>query len=284
MRTRNESGRTSETLLKVHTSSVSVELRRNIYRHQGGDTYRLKHPVVEMSFSGRPATGEIYFRGKGGDIGGMVGRLIFLPSAIPMDARWQAGAETSLICEFSNAAASRFPDLSEAELANAISLSSPRMLAVMTDIREELERKNFHYETVVEGYALQLAGLLARHFEMYRHSGRLPRPDRLPRAQFEEVVASLHGRRGTPRMRELANELGYSEGHFSRLFQATVGCSFTEYVVAKKMAWAEEILRSTAIPIKEIAFELGYEVSADFSRAFRSHGGISPREYRRTRH
>jgi YesN/AraC family two-component response regulator len=48
-----------------------------------------------------------------------------------------------------------------------------------------------------------------------------------------------------------------------------------------KIKRAGELLRHTLIPVKEIAFSLGYEEPAYFTNQFRKILGISPREYRK---
>jgi len=46
------------------------------------------------------------------------------------------------------------------------------------------------------------------------------------------------------------------------------------------MHGAAEVLRSSTLPIKAVAYELGYRSVRAFARAFRSVQGVSPSNYR----
>lgn len=275
-----EAGKHSEILGEVQTSSMKLELRRTFFTEKGESNISMRRGMLELALDGRPATGELYFKGSEGRVGGAVGQLVYVPPSVPFEGRWGSGVETSLCCFFSPKAAAFLPRLSDRELASAPALNSPRIVNLMMHMREELERRDVHHMVVLEGLGLQLAGLLARHFQILTYSASSVGQGRVPHAHFEQIIESLHGRRGTPTMMMVADELGYSEGHFGRLFQATVGLKFSDYVMDRRMRSAEEMLRTTTMSINDIASELGYDVPANFSRAFRRNLGVSPREFR----
>ena len=81
-----------------------------------------------------------------------------------------------------------------------------------------------------------------------------------------------------PPTAHLATELGTSSSRLMRLFKAVDGRTIGEFVTAMRMARALELMQERRLSITQIAFEVGYEHSANFSTAFRRHYGITPRQ------
>jgi two-component system response regulator YesN len=78
----------------------------------------------------------------------------------------------------------------------------------------------------------------------------------------------------------LAEKYGFSISHFSRLFKATVGENFKDYLVRIRMNEAKRLLAGSEKRIQEIAAAVGYRDQHYFSEAFRKHTGCTPKEYR----
>ena len=79
---------------------------------------------------------------------------------------------------------------------------------------------------------------------------------------------------------ELSHTLGVSDTQLFRLFGTYLKDSPLSYFNAMKIKRAAELLRHTLIPIKEIAFSLGYEEPAYFTNQFREKMRVSPQKYR----
>lgn len=79
-----------------------------------------------------------------------------------------------------------------------------------------------------------------------------------------------------------ASEVGLSPSHFSALFSRTTGETFKTYLTRLRIERAQELLRSTSLPVAEVAERSGYSDPHYFSSAFRRAVGVSPREYRET--
>jgi AraC-like DNA-binding protein len=58
------------------------------------------------------------------------------------------------------------------------------------------------------------------------------------------------------------------------------GTSFRTLLDQSRFEQAREMLKGTATPVMEIAYALGYESPANFSRAFQRWAGVSPRQFR----
>ena len=75
-------------------------------------------------------------------------------------------------------------------------------------------------------------------------------------------------------------------GEYLQIWPATLKCLFREKAGASPVAYfqklkfgrAEKMLVEKKMPVKAVAFELGYRHANDFSRAYRRFAGQSPRE------
>lgn len=73
----------------------------------------------------------------------------------------------------------------------------------------------------------------------------------------------------------IANNVGYSEYHFSRLFHETMGCSVMEYVRKRRIYRASEDIMDGK-KIVDAAYEYGWQSHNSFTRAFKSEYGFPP--------
>ena len=78
--------------------------------------------------------------------------------------------------------------------------------------------------------------------------------------------------------------LHFNISYFCRLFKKNFGDTFQTYLLRYRLERSKILLKSTASPITEIAFQVGFNSPAYYSLMFRKHNGISPTEYRRQGH
>jgi AraC family transcriptional regulator len=81
-------------------------------------------------------------------------------------------------------------------------------------------------------------------------------------------------------LEELANAAGLSAFHFARAFKAATGQSPLQYVIALRMTRAQVLLRSSQLPVAEIAYRVGYEDVSRFGQHFKRHTGATPGAFR----
>jgi AraC-like DNA-binding protein len=79
---------------------------------------------------------------------------------------------------------------------------------------------------------------------------------------------------------ELADRAGMSSSAFFEHFRAVTGTSPLQYQKDLRLLRAREALRSTNAKVSEIAFTVGYESSAQFSREYARKFGVPPRQDR----
>lgn len=70
-----------------------------------------------------------------------------------------------------------------------------------------------------------------------------------------------------------------SPTYLSSRFKKEIGASFTEYLLDYRMDKAKELLKDKLISCKEAAYKVGYGDYIQFSKMFKKHVGISPKEY-----
>lgn len=79
---------------------------------------------------------------------------------------------------------------------------------------------------------------------------------------------------------ELADHVGMSQSAFFEHFKAVTGTSPLQYQKDLRLLHAREALRASDAKVSEIAFRVGYESSAQFSREYARKFGLSPRQDR----
>jgi AraC-like DNA-binding protein len=81
----------------------------------------------------------------------------------------------------------------------------------------------------------------------------------------------------------LAARAGLSPFHFIRAFSAAFGQTPHQYVRAKRIERAKELLVTTPLPVTEICDQIGFQSLGSFSSLFRRLTGETPAQYRAKR-
>jgi len=102
----------------------------------------------------------------------------------------------------------------------------------------------------------------------------------------ERIVAALQRLDGLPYTEKfvegrLAGEFGLGVSQFVRLFKQELGETPKQYFGQRRRDYARQMLAGSAVPIKEVALNLGFERLSDFSAWFKKHFEIAPRQFRR---
>jgi YesN/AraC family two-component response regulator len=130
--------------------------------------------------------------------------------------------------------------------------------------------------TAVFGNAL--AGILAREKSLAVER-ILQTPPAGKRADIERTIASISLRElGLERV---AERLGMSSQHLSRLFKELFGMRFVEYSTGLRIEAAKAALADEGITVEELCHRLGWSDAAHFTKVFKARTGLTPKAYAR---
>jgi len=79
---------------------------------------------------------------------------------------------------------------------------------------------------------------------------------------------------------ELARLATMSRSAFAARFREVVGRTPASYLTAIRMEAARDLLRTEDVTVTELAYRVGYNSDAGFSRAFQRHTGVAPSRWR----
>lgn len=82
-------------------------------------------------------------------------------------------------------------------------------------------------------------------------------------------------------IKDIAERLGLDRSYFSAIFSERVGTSPSEYLINLRLAKAAELMTVYGERPSTAAMSVGYEDLYHFSKIFKKHFGVSPREYKK---
>jgi AraC family transcriptional regulator of adaptative response / methylphosphotriester-DNA alkyltransferase methyltransferase len=103
----------------------------------------------------------------------------------------------------------------------------------------------------------------------------------LRRELYAEVREYLDERFGESDLTldDVARAVSSSRRQVQRLFEED-GDTFRAYLTRLRMQRAADMLADTAMPVRDIARRVGYRQSAQFAKAFRRFGSVTPLQWR----
>ena len=134
---------------------------------------------------------------------------------------------------------------------------------------------------IIRGCLIRLFHVLCTSYALQLHSTDQESKEKVLLYEVERYIR-LHAEEVTAGA--LEEIFHYHRNYYNLLLKKYRGRSFREYVQEIRMNRAGELLRSTRLPVKEIASRLGYENSSFFYRIFEKHFGMGPAEYRGLNH
>ncbi|QLP96963.1 MAG: helix-turn-helix domain-containing protein [Rhodoblastus sp.] len=104
------------------------------------------------------------------------------------------------------------------------------------------------------------------------------------RREDERLAALLDEMRARPeapwRLDALARRAGMSRRSFTRLFQATTGESFLQWLLAERVRLAQTLLETSRLPVEEVASQAGFGSTAALRAHFTRLAGTAPSMWR----
>jgi AraC-like DNA-binding protein len=87
---------------------------------------------------------------------------------------------------------------------------------------------------------------------------------------------------GLPTVQYVADQLGISIDYLSDMLRSTTGLNTQQHIHNRLIDKAKELLSTTNLSVKEIAYQLGFEYPQSFNKLFKKKTNISPLEFRQS--
>lgn len=84
-------------------------------------------------------------------------------------------------------------------------------------------------------------------------------------------------------LEHVAQQAFLSPYHFLRLFHGAFHCTPHQYLTARRIAAAKQLLKASELSVTEVCFEVGFQSLGSFSTLFHKQVGESPSLYRARR-
>lgn len=261
----------------ARTPVATIELHD--YHFHGSQEALAAFPrsFLDLALSRRPGPPRGQFPDAPGCGTQAMGDVIFVPAGMRLHSEWGAGRQRSICLEF-HGPSDRGACWSAGELASALDVQSPFVRDALLRLARELECPGFESALMIDALSTQIGIEIGRYFRAGRPSG-LPCTRALGAAALRRLDERIDSPGPLPGVAELAAECGTSPRHFFRLFRAATGSTLSDYAARRRLDRARARLAGR-VPIKQIAWECGFETPAAFSAAFRRATGYRPREYR----
>jgi AraC family transcriptional regulator len=132
--------------------------------------------------------------------------------------------------------------------------------------------------------AESLANVLAVHLVRHALAPRLParrRDGGMPRGRLRAVVEYIEGHLDTgPTLREMAAVARVSPYHFARQFKQTTGLPPHQYVIARRVERARQLLQQGDLSLADVAAHAGFSDQSQLTRHFKRILGVTPGQFR----
>ena len=134
--------------------------------------------------------------------------------------------------------------------------------------------KHEGFEELICNYIKIFILLLKQHFKKVEFDGL---------DMFNRCLHYIHGHYTDDLTVEKLSSLVFvSPSYLNRVFQKQMGISPMNYVNAYRIETAKRLLRSSSFSVTEISDYSGFRDQKYFSRIFKKHTNMSPRDYRKS--
>lgn len=163
---------------------------------------------------------------------------------------------------------------------SAVLRGTPQIRATMKQIFAEHAARDFGRAHVLRALSAAMIGLVAR--ALTSESGTSNSPESNLFRRFEALLEQHHLERWT--VAGYAKALAITPTHLNRVTRAATGDTASHLILNRLIREARRNLVYTNLPVSAIAYALGFEDPAYFSRVYAAATGLSPRAFRAQPH
>jgi AraC family transcriptional regulator len=172
-------------------------------------------------------------------------------------------------------------DPDRVELITEFRVRDPQIEQLLMLLRTELHKGG---GWVGQLYVESLANVLAVHL-LREYSTAQPRvalhEGGLGDRKLLQVSEYIHDHLDQEiKLEDLAQVVGISQFHFSRLFKQSMGISPHQYLLQQRIDRAKQLLKDSTLAIADIALQCGFNSQSHLSKSFRELTGMTPKAYR----
>lgn len=243
-------------------------------------SHSIKHEVATVTLN---LAGVGRYTGKIGDqrFDGPIrcGAISFVPPATPIDLEFPA-AHSCLHLTLPKTKLVQFQELTHGPAFDQFHTEHDERLAQMTMmIDREVREPGFASDLMIDGLVRALLTMFSRPALVEPSPpGRL----HLSPVKLKRVIDYVEANLGEPiSLIDMASVADLSVFHFSRMFKLATGDTPYHFVAARRLARAELLLRTTELPLAQLALDCGFASQSHFNAAFLKAMGTTPGRYRR---
>jgi AraC family transcriptional regulator len=211
-----------------------------------------------------------------------IGSVFFRPAGLQLECQAKATRVDALHCRFSDERLARSgfraSDWTERQLEVALDVRATHLFSYYTRLINEIMNPGFGSAAVIDSLLTIMLTDLTRHIEgsaLADEGGDLR--ERTVRMLVERICDVWEI---MPRVSELAELAGVSERHLLRLFRERKGTSLADFMRQTRLEKARYLLGQTDMPLKQLAYRLGFASHSAFATAFRFETGLTPSAFR----
>lgn len=173
-------------------------------------------------------------------------------------------------------------DVSEAEVVPRFAIIDPLLeqlaITITTVLRDDTVEDGLYVDTL----AHLMAAHLARRHSVRSRVAHGPAPKLAYGPKMRRLIEFVEENLDRDLSLEaMAREVGISPFYLPRAFKSATGQAPHQYVVARRIERARELLRDTDLPIVDVALSSGFSSQSHLSNWFVRIVGVSPAAYRK---
>jgi len=172
-----------------------------------------------------------------------------------------------------------FDDLYEEKVCHFTEAVSLRIRNMFEEMRQEYEKDSPYKEFILQGMLFRLfTTIWEERLTVEGNYFKSPLSEPILNAIYRMEKDYALGLT----LEEVAVEVGFSAAHFSRVFHAQLGMSFTDYLSNVRMQHVKELLIRTNKSITEIALNTGFCHGDYLATQFKRKVGMTPTQFRKS--
>jgi AraC-like DNA-binding protein len=195
-------------------------------------------------------------------------------------ARWEGEAGRTVGVYLPPEAVGRLaPGAGILDLRTVHEIFDPKLQWIMHELMDEAMRGAPGGALYAQGLSSALIGRLIAHYGLPREQPRAA--GALSSKTLRRVLDHIDARLGDDLSIEaLAREAALSPHHFARSFKVSLGLTPHRYVLKRRVDRALNLLRTSKLPIADIALSLGFASQSHLTQVLREQRQVSPAQAR----